>query len=70
MLARNQNRTAAEEQVLKVVKASKGPYPPAELIKELKQTGFVENTIRAAMWDLIDRRQVRVTGDLKLTRPE
>jgi hypothetical protein len=64
----NKNLHQVKQEVLRAVNASDRPYPPGQLIQGLKQAGFDENAIRAAMWDLIDHRQVHVTGDLKLTK--
>lgn len=67
MLSTSESRMAVEREVMRAVAEANGPYRPADLIKNLKQDGFGENSIRAAMWNLIDRQQVRVTSDLKLT---
>ena len=45
-------------------------YSPEELVARLRQArGFDEDTIREAIWRLLDGRQIRVTPDRKLAAP-
>ena len=46
------------------------PHRPILLVNALKQRGFSERSIRSAMWDLIDRKQLSLSKDRQLVPSE
>ena len=55
---------SAQAEVLKAL--AKKSYSPEQLMQTLRESGFREDVVRAATWDLIDRRQVTLTRDWQL----
>ncbi len=47
-----------EQSILAVVGESVEPYPPKELLVTLRQQGFNEDLIRAAIWFLVDANKL------------
>jgi hypothetical protein len=60
--------TKAQERVLRML--AQESYSPERLMQTLKQSGFREDLVRAATWDLIDRRKVKLTRDWQLEAGE
>jgi hypothetical protein len=54
-----------ERGIIEALEAS-SPYPPRALLDELREQGFDENSIRAAIWFLVDRRRLDFTPQREL----
>lgn len=55
-----------EEGILERVQAADGPYAPKLLRQALRNQGFPDDLIRAAIWFLIDDRRLRFNADRQL----
>jgi hypothetical protein len=60
--------TEAQSRVLGML--AQKSYSPEHLMQALRESGFHEDLVRAATWDLIDRRQVKLTRDWQLEAGE
>jgi hypothetical protein len=70
MVLTDEDLTRAEQEVLSVLQESPTPSSPRAVIERLKDHGFAEPLIRAAIWYLIDRNAVELTWDRCLRRVE
>jgi hypothetical protein len=60
-----------ERKVVEILQQSGAPLPPKELIERIKgKTEFSDAAIRDAIWHLIDRMEIRLTGDRRLEAGE
>jgi hypothetical protein len=55
-----------EQAILEELQASSAPMSPYDLVAALKKHNLKEDIIRAAMWYLIDRREIDLTTDRQL----
>ncbi len=69
MVLTDEQLKQTEERILAELERSARPYPPLELIRQLKAQQISEYLIRAAIWYLIDRNEVELTSDRRLRRP-
>ncbi len=56
-----------EEQILSIVRQADGPYPSAEVIRQLSDEGVATSHVKTAMWFLVDRNAVDLSMDWHLT---
>jgi len=60
-------RAGLERKVLALLDATGGSFQPDDLVARVSRAQHVtESDVRAALWRLIDRKDVRLTVDLKL----
>ena len=66
MVVANEELKHVEESIVELVQASDRPYRPVDVVRELRQRGFREDLIRAAVWFLVDARRITFTRDRTL----
>ena len=47
-----------ENNILMTVESSSDPYPPKQLLRALREDGFSDDLIRAAIWFLVDANRL------------
>lgn len=52
---------SVESQVLETIRRPGASYSPAQLVRYLHNEGLPDGVVRAALWYLIDRTDVRLT---------
>jgi hypothetical protein len=68
MDSENPQLVEAEQEILSILQQHSSPYPPVELIRDLRQRRIPEALARAAIWYLIDRYEIELTWDRRLRR--
>jgi hypothetical protein len=68
LLLHDESLAKAEEQALAAVNEAQGQYSPTRLIDHLTEEGLPEESVRAATWDLIYRKQMTLNRDFTLSR--
>ena len=70
MSGNNDELDRVEAQVLCTVQATGTRFSPTELIVHLTGTGLPEEVVRVATWYLINRREIQLNPDWKLSPVE
>lgn len=70
MAGNNDELDRVEAEVLGTVQTPGTCFSPTELIVHLTGTGLPEDVVRAATWYLINRREIQLTPDWKLSPVE
>lgn len=68
-ITRYTDEDAIEANILDVLAHRTEPFHPNDLILQLEAAGYRNDDVRAAIWQLLDRKRVRLTTDLRLVIP-